>query len=73
MFVLQMVLLWWNTQNTVSIKIQSFRKGDFIAKLTMRGIDATGNVCELKSKMNAAIEKLRAEYASVKNGQTFKC
>ncbi len=51
--------------NTVSIKIQSFRK-DFIAQLTMRGIDATGNVRELKSKMNVAIEKLRAEYASVK-------
>ena len=51
MFVLQMVLL-------------SLRKADFIAG--MRGIDATGNVCDLKGKMNAAIEKLQAAYASDK-------
>jgi hypothetical protein len=50
----------------LSIKVQSLRKAELIAELTKRGVEATGNVTQLKNKLNLENEKLRAQYASVK-------
>ncbi|CAB3998543.1 Hypothetical predicted protein [Paramuricea clavata] len=50
----------------LSIKVQSLRKAELIVELTKRGVEATGNVTQLKNKLNLENEKLRAQYASVK-------
>lgn len=50
--------------NKAALHIQSLRKAELIAELTKRGIEAAGSVNELKGKLRAELEKVKAKYSS---------
>ena len=50
--------------NRGAIKVQSLKKPELIAELTKRGIDPTGNVKELKERLNARFLQLKMKYTS---------
>ena len=50
--------------NKVAIKVQSLKKAELITELTKRGIQATGNVDELRGKLKAEVEKLKAKHST---------
>ena len=47
-----------------AIKVQSLKKPELIAELTKRGINATGNVKDLRERLNAQFLQLKTRYAS---------
>ena len=47
-----------------AIQVQSLKKAELIAELTKRGIQATGNVNELKRMLKAQVNNLKATYCS---------
>ena len=50
--------------NQRAIKVQSLKKPELIAELTKIGIDATGNVNDLKERLNAQFLQLKTSYTS---------
>jgi len=47
-----------------TIQVQSLKKAELIAELTKRGIQATGNVNELKGMLKAQVDNLKATVLS---------